>query len=267
VRTLRTLADSRAIVELASRSRRAAVIGSSFIGLEVAASLRQRGLEVSVVGPDRVPLARVLGDALGAFVKQKHEEHGVHFRLGQRPKAIVDDGVELENGERLAADLVVAGIGVVPRVALAESAGLEVSNGIVVDGRLRTSDERIYAAGDVARYPDAWSGENARIEHFVVAERQGQAAARAILGGDGYRDVPFFWSQHYDVTIASVGYAAGWDRIEARGSLADGSYAGFYLKAGRVRAVVTVGRDTLSLRVEAAMQAGDEAALAGLLAE
>ncbi len=267
VRTLRTLADSRAIVELASRSRRAVVIGSSFIGLEVAASLRQRGLEVSVVGPDRVPLARVLGDALGAFVKQKHEEHGVHFRLGQRPKAIVDDGVELENGERLAADLVVAGIGVVPRVALAESAGLEVSNGIVVDGRLRTSDERIYAAGDVARYPDAWSGENARIEHFVVAERQGQAAARAILGGDGYRDVPFFWSQHYDVTIASVGYAAGWDRIEARGSLADGSYAGVYLKAGRVRAVVTVGRDTLSLRVEAAMQAGDEAALAGLLAE
>ncbi len=267
VRTLRTLADSRGIIELASRARRAVVIGASFIGLEVAASLRQRGLEVDVVGPEAVPLARVLGDALGAFVKQKHEDHGVRFRLGGKPKAIGDDGVELESGERLAADLVVAGIGVVPRVALAESAGLKVDNGIVVDGRLRTSDERIYAAGDVARHPDPWTGESARIEHFVVAERQGQAAARAILGGDRYRDVPFFWSQHYDVTIASVGYAAGWDRIESRGDLAAGDYAAFYLKAGRVRAVVTVGRDSLSLRAEAAMQAGDEKALSELLAE
>jgi NADPH-dependent 2,4-dienoyl-CoA reductase/sulfur reductase-like enzyme/nitrite reductase/ring-hydroxylating ferredoxin subunit len=267
VRTLRTLADSRAIIDLASRSRRAVVIGASFIGLEVAASLRQRGLEVDVVGPETVPLARVLGDALGAFVKRKHEEHGVRFYLGRKPKAIGDDGVELETGERLAADLVVAGIGVVPRTALVESAGLEVDNGIVVDGRLRTSDERIYAAGDVARHLDPWTGERARIEHFVVAERQGQAAARAILGGDRYRDVPFFWSQHYDVTLASVGYAAGWDHIEARGALEAGDYAAFYLKAGRVRAVVTVGRDSLSLRAEAAMQAGDEAAVAALLAE
>lgn len=265
VHTLRTLADARAIIAGAARSRRAVVIGASFIGLEAAASLRHRGLEVDVVGPEAVPLARILGDAIGAFVKAKHEEHGVRFHLGRSAKAIGDGGVELDDGRVLPADLVVVGIGVTPRTALAERAALEVDRGIVVDERLRSSDERIYAAGDVARHKDAWSGESARIEHFVVAERQGQAAARAMLGGGGYRDVPFFWSQHYDVTIASVGHAAGWDRVETRGSLEAADFAAFYLKGATVRAVVTVGRDLLSLRAEAAMEAGDGAALAALL--
>jgi NADPH-dependent 2,4-dienoyl-CoA reductase/sulfur reductase-like enzyme/nitrite reductase/ring-hydroxylating ferredoxin subunit len=264
---LRTLADSRALIARAARSRRAVVVGASFIGLEVAASLRQRGLEVDVVGREAIPLARVLGDEIGVFVRKKHEEHGVRFHLGQAPKAIDDRGVELGDGRRLPADLVVAGIGVAPRTALAESAGLKVANGILVDARLRTSDEHVYAAGDVARFPDPRTGDSVRIEHFAVAERQGQAVARAILGGEGYRDVPFFWSQHYDLTIASVGHAASWDRLETRGSLAAGDFAAYYLTGGQVRAVVTVGRDALSLRAEAAMEAGDEAALAALLAE
>jgi NADPH-dependent 2,4-dienoyl-CoA reductase/sulfur reductase-like enzyme/nitrite reductase/ring-hydroxylating ferredoxin subunit len=267
VQVLRTLADSRALVARAAHSRRAVVIGASFIGLEVAASLRQRGLEVDVVGPEAIPLARVLGDEIGAFVRKKHEEHGVRFHLGKTAKSIDDRGVELGDAEPLPADLVVAGIGVAPRTALAESAGLKVGNGILVDSRLRTSDENVYAAGDVARFPDPRTGESVRIEHFVVAERQGQAIARAILGGEGYRDVPFFWSQHYDLTLASVGHAASWDRLETRGSLAAGDFAAYYLKGGQVRAVVTVGRDALSLRAEAAMEAGDEAALAALLGE
>jgi NADPH-dependent 2,4-dienoyl-CoA reductase/sulfur reductase-like enzyme/nitrite reductase/ring-hydroxylating ferredoxin subunit len=267
VRTLRTLADSRALVARAAGARRAVVVGASFIGLEAAASLRHRGLEVDVVGPEAVPLARVMGDAIGAFVRRRHEEHGVRFHMGAMPKIIDDGGVELGDGKRLSADLVVVGIGVVPRTALAEVAGLGVANGIVVDSRLRTSDEHVYAAGDVARYPDPRVGDSVRIEHFVVAERQGQAAARAILGGsDTYRDVPFFWSQHYDLTLASVGHAPSWDRLETRGSLEAGDFAAFYLRGGHVLAVVTAGRDALSLRAEAAMEAGDETALDTLLA-
>jgi NADPH-dependent 2,4-dienoyl-CoA reductase/sulfur reductase-like enzyme/nitrite reductase/ring-hydroxylating ferredoxin subunit len=267
VHSLRTLADSRAIIARAAESRRAVVIGVSFIGLEVAASLRQRGLEVDVVGREAIPLARILGDEIGSFVRKTHERHGVRFHLGRSPKSIDERGVELDDGTRLGADLVVGGIGVVPRTALAEGAGLKVANGILVDARLRTSDEHVYAAGDVARYPDPRTGEGVRIEHFVVAERQGQSVARAILGGESYRDVPFFWSQHYDLTLAAVGHAATWDRLETRGSLEAGDFAAYYLKGGRVMAVVTVGRDGLSLRAEAAMKTGDDAALAALLAE
>jgi NADPH-dependent 2,4-dienoyl-CoA reductase/sulfur reductase-like enzyme/nitrite reductase/ring-hydroxylating ferredoxin subunit len=264
---LRTLADSRAIVARAGTSRRAVVIGASFIGLEAAASLRHRGLEVDVVGPESVPLARVMGEEIGAFIRKRHEREGVRFHLGVSPTAVDDDAVVLSEGGRLRADLVVIGVGVVPRTALGEAAGLNVQDGILVDSRLRTSDPHVWAAGDVARYPDARTGELLRIEHFAVAERQGQAAARSILGGDAYRDVPFFWSQHYDLTLASVGHAARWDRIETRGSLEAADFAAFYLEDGRVLSVVTAGRDLLSLRVEAAMERGDEAALGDLLAE
>jgi NADPH-dependent 2,4-dienoyl-CoA reductase/sulfur reductase-like enzyme/nitrite reductase/ring-hydroxylating ferredoxin subunit len=267
VLVLRTLADSRAIIARAVDARRAVVIGASFIGLEAAASLRHRGLEVDVVAPEAIPLARVMGDEIGAFVRRKHEEHGVRFHLQTTPKAIDDRSVTLDDGTRLPADLVVVGVGVVPRTELAEAAGLRVGNGIIVDSHLRTSDEHVYAAGDVARYLDPRAGDGVRIEHFVVAERQGQAVARAILGGDAYRDVPFFWSQHYDLTLASVGHALTWDRLETRGSLEAGDFAAYCLKGGQVRAVVTVGRDALSLRAEAAMEAGDETALAALLAE
>jgi apoptosis-inducing factor 3 len=264
---LRTLADSRAIIARAGAGRRAVVIGASFIGLEAAASLRHRGLEVDVVGPETVPLARILGDEIGAFIRKRHEKEGVRFHLGVTPTAIDDDGVDLSDGERLPADLVVIGVGVVPRTPLAEAAGLKVENGILVDSRLRTSDPHVWAAGDVARYPSPRTGALLRIEHFAVAERQGQAVARSILGGDAYRDVPFFWSQHYDLTLASVGHAARWDRIETRGSLEVGDFGAFYLKDGRVLSVVTVGRDLLSLRVEAALERGDEDALGALLSE
>jgi apoptosis-inducing factor 3 len=262
---LRSLADSRHIIDKAKAGARAVVIGSSFIGLEVAASLRARQVEVTVVSPDQTPLGRVLGDKLGAFVRAKHEAKGVAFRLGRKPVRITDSAVELDDGSTLTADFVVQGVGVRPRTELAEAAGLSVDRGIVTDEQLRTSDAQVYAAGDVASYPDAWSGARVRIEHFAVAERQGQAVARTLLGqGTPFRDVPFFWSAHYDTTLGYVGHAESWDRILERGDLEQGKYAAAYEKNGKILAVACLGEDMLGLEVEAAMESGDAARVAAI---
>ncbi|HEV2388634.1 MAG TPA: FAD-dependent oxidoreductase [Candidatus Acidoferrales bacterium] len=267
VRTLRTLADSRAIIEGAARAKQCVVIGASFIGLEVAAALRRRGLDVAVVGPEAIPLARILGPELGSFVQKLHEKNGVKFHLGQQLRAIREDRVELGDGQSLDAQLVVLGVGVVPRTKLAEAAGLKVNNGIVVDERLRTSAAGVYAAGDVARYPDPISGELARIEHWAVAERQGQAVARAMLGiGGPYRDAPFFWSQHYDVTISYVGYAPAWDGVEIHGDFERQDGAAVYRRGGKAVALATLGRDRVSLAAEVALETGDLNALEALIA-
>jgi len=261
VHLLRTFADSRAIIARAESGRRAVVVGASFIGLEVAASLRAREVEVDVVAPDDVPLARVLGPEPGAFVRSLHEERGVRFHLGRKPAAIADGSVSLDDGERLSCDFVVLGVGVRPRLALAEAAGLPIDRGVVVDERLSAAPG-VWAAGDVARYPDPRSGERVRVEHWVVAERMGQAAARNMLGADRpYRDVPFFWSAHYDLSLRYVGHAESWDSIEVRGSLEERDALVAYRSGGRVAAVVTLGRDRASLEAEAAMERGDEDAL------
>jgi apoptosis-inducing factor 3 len=262
--TLRTLGDSSAIIARAATAKRAVVIGASFIGLEVAASLRQRGLAVSVVAPESLPLARVLGDELGEFVRGLHAAQGVEFQLGKKPARIEADSVVLDDGTALAAELVVMGVGVRPRVELAERAGLRVENGIVVDESLRSSAPDVFAIGDVARYP--WGGAAVRIEHFQVAERHGRSVALVLLGkAHAASDVPFFWSQHYDVTISYVGHAERWDEIRVLGDLMARDAAVVYRAGGRVRAVATIGRDRLGLDVEHAMELGDEKRLEALL--
>ena len=256
---LRTLADSRAIIAAAAKVPRTVVIGASFIGLEVAASLRSRGLEVTVVGPESRPLERVLGAELGDFIRRVHEAHGVAFRLGQTAKTIGAASVTLSDGEEIPAELVVAGIGVRPNVALAESAGIATDRGVLVDEYLETSEPGIYAAGDVARCPFGESSERIRVEHWVVAERQAQTAARNIVRGrDGPRDrfgaVPFFWSQHYDVVIAYVGHAERWDELQIDGDIAGRDCAVRYRAGGETLAVATIFRDLESLNAELAME-------------
>lgn len=256
VMTLRTLADSRAIIGRAQKARRAVVIGAGFIGLEVAASLRTRGLEVHVVAPDSRPMERVLGPQLAEFIRDLHEAHGVIFHLQNKPAEITEQEVALQDGSRIAADLVVVGVGVRPRVALAERAGLLVDRGVLVDSHLQTSVGGIYAAGDIARWPDRHSGEALRVEHWVVAERQGQVAALNMLGRrEIFNAVPFFWSQHYDVPINVVGHASGWDEIQVEGDIAARDALLRYKRGGRVLAVASIYRDVESLKAEVQMEA------------
>jgi NADPH-dependent 2,4-dienoyl-CoA reductase/sulfur reductase-like enzyme len=255
VHVLRTLADSRAI---AAGGGPAVIIGASFIGLEVAASLRVRGLDVTVVAPEVVPLAKILGDEVGAFVKKVHEGKGVKFHLGTKPARITATHVVLEDGTELPAHQVVLGVGVRPRLDLAQAAGLTIDRGVVVDGDLLAAPG-IWAAGDIARYP--YGGASVRIEHWQVAVRHGQAAARAILGKPARPGTPFFWSQHHDVTLGYVGHAEKLDKIEVHGSLDNQDAHVVYREGTAIKAVLTLGRDKLSLECDAAFERGDQAAL------
>ncbi|MFO1102573.1 MAG: FAD-dependent oxidoreductase [Methylocystis sp.] len=255
VHYLRSLADSDRLIAACAGARRVAVIGASFIGLEAAASLRARDLEVHVIAPEAIPMARILGPEIGAHVRKLHERHGVIFHLEDTATEIGERALTLKSGATLEADLVVIGVGVRPDLALAESAGLAVDHGVLVDEYLQTSAPDIYAAGDIASWRDKITGERIRVEHWVVAERQGQTAARNILGcAEKFDAAPFFWSQHYDQAISYVGHAASWDRLEISGDPA-ADCAVSYFKDDRLLAVATIGRDLDSLRAEAAFEA------------
>jgi len=248
---LRTWSDARALFSKTKTAKQVVVAGASFIALEVAASLRSRGLGIHVVAPGNQPFERTLGPEVGRFFRALHESHGVNFHLGKTVARLEGDQAILSDGTKLAADLLVLGVGVRPSIVLAEQAGLKIDRGIIVDEYLETSVPGIFAAGDIARWLDARSGQRIRVEHWVVAERQGQVAARNMLGyREKYEAIPFFWTQQFGVSLRYVGHAENWDAVEIDGSLDAQDCAIRYKQNGRTVAVGTIGRDLQNLKAE-----------------
>jgi 3-phenylpropionate/trans-cinnamate dioxygenase ferredoxin reductase component len=261
VHYLRTLADADALREHAKRSGSLVVIGAGWIGSEVAASVRELGLEVTVIEPQSVPLERVLGKQLGGVYRDVHIDHGVRMLLGTGVDALEGDGkverVRTSDGQAIDADFVVVGVGVVPRTELAERAGVAVDNGILVDERLQSSVPGIWAAGDVANHLHPLFGQRIRVEHWANALNQGPAAARSMLGGSApYERIPYFFSDQYDVGMEYSGYARADDEVLLRGNLAAREFIAFWLRDGRVVAGMNVNVWDVTDPIQALITAG-----------
>ena len=260
---LRAQSDCRVIMGKAAKAKRVVLVGASFIAMEVAASLIQRKLEVHVVAPEAVPMETILGPQVGEYLHRLHERNGVVFHLQQSVVAIDERKVTLKNGYTIAADMVVIGIGVKPRIDLAELAAIKTDRGVSVNEYLETSIPGIFAAGDIARWPDPLTGDHIRVEHWVVAERQGQTAARNILGRrERFDAVPFFWTSQYDFTLNYVGHAEKWDKLDLDGSIEEHNCKLLFQRGGRTLAVATIGRDRESLENELAMELSNRRVLA-----
>jgi len=239
VHQLRSLADADRLGRALRNAGSVAVVGAGWIGCEVAASARQRGRPVTMIDPSAVPLQRALGLQVGAIYRDLHAGHGVQLHLGTGVESLHGDGrveqVRLTDGSRVTADLVVVGVGAVPRVGLATAAGLQVDNGVATDDHLRTSAPNVFAAGDVAAAFHPTLGARIRVEHWANALHQGPAAARNMLGLDTVYDrMPYFYSDQYELGMEFSGRAAGADRIVFRGDPADGKFIAFWLAHGVV---------------------------------
>jgi len=257
---LRSFADADSMIETAKRSRRAVVVGASFIAMEAAYSLRERGLEVTVVAPAQEPFEATLGAEVGAVFRRLHESHGVSFKLGSIVYRFEGshnvEAVTLDSGERVETDMVVLGAGVRPITHFLEGVELDEAGGVVVDSRLRAA-EGLYAAGDIASFADPRTGERVRIEHWRTAQQQGRAAARNMLGRDAAFDgVPFFWTRQFDAGLLYVGRAASWDEVIYRGEVSSQDFLAFYVKGGRVLGVAGMNRDRAMAAVEELMRLG-----------
>ncbi len=242
---LRSVRDSDALRARLDRGGRVVVVGAGWIGAEVAASARQRGLEVTVLDPLTVPLERVLGTELGAVYRDIHADHGVQMLMGTGVEAFEGstevERVRTSDGRELECDFVVVGIGVRPRTGLAERAGLAVDNGVLVDERLETSVPGVFAAGDVANAQHPFYGERIRVEHWANALNQGPAAARNMLGEESaYERLPYFFSDQYDVGMEYTGFARSWDRVVFRGDPATREFIAFWIVEDRVVAGMNV---------------------------
>lgn len=254
--TLRSFADARAIIDRAKPNSRAVILGSSFIGLEAAAALHKRNVDVTVISPEKTPFERVFGQELGRSLQKLHEDHGVRFHLGNVAARFENGEIVLATGARVPADFVLVGVGVTPRAALAEAAGLTVSNGVWVDEHLETSCPGVFAAGDIAAYPDPLTGERVRIEHWTVAERQGQIVAANMLGArESFASAAFFWTEQHGVTVRYVGHATSWDEIRSDGGIDTEDCLLRYYREGKHLASATIKRDKANLNDELALEA------------
>jgi len=244
---LRTVADCERIAAELAKGGRLVVIGAGFIGAEVAASARTMGLEVTVLEGGQVPLGRALGPEMGRIYADIHREHGIDLRLGVRVERLEGvhrvERVAIADGQAVDCDFVVVGVGIEPATDVVKRTDIEVGNGIIVDENCRTNVEGVYAAGDVANFPNAILGERLRLEHWANAQNHGVAAAKAMLGSkEPYAEVPWFFSDQYDVNMQYIGHASSWDQIVIRGSVPDRRFTAFYLKDGRLRAAMALNR-------------------------
>ena len=253
VYALRSQADTRALLAGVEQAKVVAIVGAGFIGLEAAGALRSRGLAVHVIAPEALPLARIVGDTLAHDLLKRHQDQGVQFHLQAQAQSFDGKTLTLADGSTIDADAVLVGVGVKPRTALAQAAGLAVDNGILVDPFLRTSAEGIYAAGDVASYPHA--GGRARVEHWVHAERMGQCVADNLLGAArAFDDPPFFWTHHYGTDLRYLGHGRGWTSVELDGAPADNDCLARYYRDGALIAAAAIGRDRQLLELQAQLQ-------------
>jgi 3-phenylpropionate/trans-cinnamate dioxygenase ferredoxin reductase subunit len=257
---LRTLAESDSLRERLDGGGRVVVVGAGWIGSEFAASARQRGLDVTIVDPLALPNERIFGPEIGAFYRDVHAQHGIELALGEGVESFEGDQsvarVRTSAGRVLECDFAVVGIGAVPRVELAQKAGLGVQNGVVVDEQLQTSAPNVFAAGDVASAWHPFYAGQIRVEHWANALHQGPAAARAMLGESaGYDRIPYFYSDQYDVGMEYSGYAPEWDEVVFRGDRGAGEFVAFWLKDERVVAGMNVNVWDVNEHVQALIRA------------